>query len=633
MGKKYLLIDNEGFLDYFMDNLKDEYIPIVMEYYFHTYLELKGIKSIAIYDYLNDAEINNLRCSVNLFVDDFLGKLDELNEAAYKRLFGHENVKLFSSITGYYFKSFIINCFLFVRGIELLIEKHNIEDLSYLHDGIENILCANRKQKSFIFPDDIQMRILHAWQNPKKIEIKVLKAPPRKFESIAGEKRVAHFIKTSMKNNLRHIKRSLINLFSRHLKKRKNVLVLTPFQDLLSVLMSAQIREKCNLITWYPDDNLLPELKKNTRKLLQDQMVQLALPSNIKETIELLSLNVENINASNPLKSFDFPLFITPLISSYLERKLLEVIRYWQVMEASHKLINIDVLIWGNPPLRYTSGAIREFARIHNIPTIGLQHGGLYGSSETMYYHFDTDYSKCDCYLSYGFTSADIKEQMSSGKKYPRIIPVGSTHTSKLNKIRENKSREEIDILYPLAVRGPFFASSQITPMNKLVNFQKQIINLLLKYPHKRIIISCPPNFNKNYPLKPYLQNLNLAGSNIKLIKDVSFTALLRKYKPKVILIEKNSTPLNEALLTDSIIVLYNDPIFKTLTKQALASLSKRALVFNAMNDYLESLKDLLNGKVFDLDFGNKEFLKKYFAYIGNPKENIEEAILGVLNN
>ena len=173
--KEYLLIDSVDYLEYFMNELREQYIPITTDIYIKSYFESKDIKTIGVLDYISKSEIKKMCLDTSIMVDFFIDRLDENNSSLYKRIFGTEEVRFFYATMKYLFKRFVISSFQFIKGMELIIQRNDITQLNYLHSGNLNYLCGNTSQNSFFFPDDIVWRIMQYWDSENKPEMVFLK--------------------------------------------------------------------------------------------------------------------------------------------------------------------------------------------------------------------------------------------------------------------------------------------------------------------------------------------------------------------------------------------------------------------------------------------------------------------------
>jgi len=612
---KYIVVDNVKYLDYYLNNLKEQFIPIVTEYYFYNYLKLRGVCPIGIYDCLPVEKINKLAIEVSRYVDEHLKAIDDANRLEYEKCFGDPGINLVSVITGYFFKRSIINSCLFLKGIEAIVNKYKITNLAYLSDGVISDICTNRDFKAFIFPDDICFRALKEFASARQIGLDKLIIA--KQAAMAGKKKMS--ITGILKNALRKV---IVNWKRRIPLGKKNILTIMPLYEMSEIMKTKVLEDNgLNVIRWDPDHCALPPIGwRGKFKLRRAHAPQLKL-----------DLAAQKIDSNISLSDFNLGSFITPLLQQYVNNKLSEIVAYWAAVKGLDDQMRIDALVWGNPPLRYPGAIINEYCRSKQIPVIGMQHGGVYGSNESMFIHYDTDYSKCDYFLSYGFLSGDIKEQLPAGKKLPEIIPAGSPIINKLRNELTVGEKKETDVLYALGVRNSFIMTPHpTTPENLLVEMQSKIIELLERYKNNKIIISCPPSYDL-YPIKPVLEYLGRKESHIKVFKNISFMALLKRYQPKLIILDGISTPLNQALATQSAIVVYNDPLCLPLTRQAHQLLSKRARVCSSDEQMVDVIKEALEGKDLGLDLGNDEFLRKYCIYDGQSEKNIIGSLLRIM--
>ena len=624
--KEYILIDNSDYGEHFLENLK-EYIPITTDMYLKSLLESKGVKTIGISEYLSQAELRKICCDSSVLVDYFIDELDKNNRDLYGQIFGEKEVRLFYATMKYLFKRFMISCLQFLRGMELVLQNNNIIRLNYLHSGNFKYLCGNLKQNAFFFPNDILWRILQYWDCPGKPEVVFLKAALKKSPAEAkGYGSLAR-----VKGSLRPIKRYIQELVQGYgySSSKKTLLFLKPLYDLSFISNSAEMRKKYNILEWNVDYKTRPEF-------LKDQPVSSFFDGSFKKQIsglrpqEILnqfSLNIEGLEKLVPVQNFDFLSFVTPLITSFLEKKLVNIVRYWRAIDNIHKPTKIDALFWGNSPHRYPGGIVVEFCRIHGIPVIGMQHGGLYGSNRTEKTHFDLDFEKCNFYFSYGFDNRDLKKTYPNENEFPQVVPVGSPLIFNLAKrygFRYTK-KFKVKVIYTVDFFNPFFWKFEGRLLEDLFSFQRQVIGLLSSYTAKYpIILKFLPENYKKHPLKPYLESIE--PHRFKVIDDIFFSRTLEKYEAEIILLDSCSTPLSQSLVTKSEIIVHNDKCMP-LTEEAFKLLNKRAFVCDSLEEYLEQLEKCLNGKVDKKDLGNGEFLKKYCIYKGDPGKNIVNKI------
>ena len=81
---------------------------------------------------------------------------------------------------------------------------------------------------------------------------------------------------------------------------------------------------------------------------------------------------------------------------------------YVQKLKYFHENRPISLGVWGSPPDHGSGALIFEYLKVKKVKIIGAQHGCCYGE---MYepIHIDSDFMRCDYFLSYGFTQDDLK--------------------------------------------------------------------------------------------------------------------------------------------------------------------------------------------------------------------------------
>ena len=631
--KEYLLLDNAQHLNYLFSGLQDKYIFITTDAYVESYLKANNIPVIGIFEYLTSEDINAITKEASLFVDSLIFDLDRKNRKLFSQIFGRECISFFYSTMNYLFKRFVIGSFRIINGLEAISRHNNINNLDYLVDDHLIEICGNRKHKSFSFPSNAIWKLLLEWNSVNKPKISLLKTSQLSADSKGMS---SNFILTDIIERMKRPLRKTRDLF-RHLGERlppyslnkKNLLFLAPFYDFSFILHSDEIKDRYNLIIWNIDDivkpGFLPKQPRDDFFCCKDaNLVKTDLGiTNYRQHFDLDS----QLFKKSKHGSIKLGNFLTPLISSFIIKKLPDIINYWRAAENLHKVTKVDAFFWGNPPHRYPAGIVKEFFRLNKVPIFGMQHGGVYGSNDLGTAIFDLDLNHCDYYFSYGFDRHTFSAVYSEEKKIPQVIPVGSTVIASFIK-RYNSpkhSRKKIKILYPIAVNfSNMFIAPEFT-MPKLFNFQKKILDVLARFKDSGIVLKFPCGSYHKHWLRPYIEREYSGVFNIR--DDISYQRSLELYDPENIIIEQQSTPLNESLVTRSNIIVYNDQMFIGLTQVAFSLLSKRAIICNGQEDFLQTLTRYMQGGVVLKDLGNREFLEKYCVYKGSPQENIIKAI------
>lgn len=628
--KDFLLLDNPAYLDYFISELKSKYRPVVTDNYLESYLRARGVDAIFILDYLSDQEIYALTQEASYLVDLIINKLDLRNKKAYAKIFKREDVKFFYSTMNYLFKRFVIASMRITVSLEAINRREGIASLSYLHSGKAIDLCGNLQGNSFIFPDDASWRLLQSWSCVGKPPL-VLLVPDNSSCLTSASGRGRSFLQAA-KALLRKGKSLVKNIkkgSSVYKPGKKNLLFLLPLYDFAFVTGSKKIQDNYNLIIWEIDKKKEPEFPVGYpgSSFFKDVSAYIG-DEKIKGYLSGFDLDSDIFDLGNNAH-IDMKRYIGPLVRSFLSEKLSQIISCWNTAERLHSACRIDAFFWGNPPHRFPIGIAKEFFRINKVPIFGMQHGGVYGTNYLGSAIFDLDFNHCDYYFSYGFNNGGILKSYPSAESLPVIIPVGSVQISDFVKRRSlpGRLREKVKLIYPITVslENIFFEPEFTLP--HLSSLQREVIDTLAHSPLKnsQIILKFPCATYKKHHLRPYIEK-NYRG-RFRIIDNISYLRSLDIFEPEIIIIEQQSTPLNESMCTHSSIVVYNDKTFISLSEEAFASLDKRAVVCNTKNEFLEAIKRSSSGETIPRDTENREFFENYCIYNGNPQVDIISAI------
>lgn len=648
--KEYILINRMKHADYFMCNLKDTFVPIVFDNYVESYLISKGVKVVGILKYITDKQRKQLILESYHLADNFIAKIDEHNKLLYKEIFGTERIDFFYATIGFFFRAFMANCFSFLKGLESIVKNELVQSICYLHDDHQDFICGNRQEKAFSFPGDIYARIIECWDYPQKPILKKVEITPGAFSLMESEENVleedcdTNTLKKKVIALKQKIRKETISFVFENYNKRKKTLLLlySPYDlefilnpGLASLINTSRIRFQYNVISWDIDNSILPDFIKGFpiqefQEFFNDTEKSRKL--NYEEMIK--SFNFDNVtNIYNSSVNLNFSYFTAPLIENFLKRKINNIIEYWRVINSLHNIIRIDALLWGNSPVRYPSGIVVEFCRRNGIPVLGMQHGGVYGSNIQVGDElFHSDFKHCDYYLSYGFNENSFAEYYHRLNKFPKVIPVGSTKIVYFLKMYSRSCRllrPKIKILYTVNLTEADFFTQGISTIHNLFNFQREIIKVLTLFSKFKIVIQFYPGTYRTHELMPYIKSF--AHNNFIVENKTTFKECLKKYDVETILIEQQSTPLNEAVGTKANIILYNDENFSPLTKEAYEALTKRAIICDTKERFFKCIRDCLNNKIEQRDLEDRAFLEKYSVYKGEPEKNITKEIASIL--
>ena len=640
-SKNYMLIYDSKYLDYFISKLKDRFIPVTFDDYAKTYFQSRGIEVIGILDYLSDTQIERITSEVWGLADHFIAELDESNRKLYKKIFGTDKINFLYATMGYFFKRFAVRCSLYLKGLEAAVVNNRISSIYYLDDGYQDLMCYYSKAYPFFFSDDISIKIIENGDFYKKVSVNKLEVQSSRVHL----ERSVDTKNRSISNLKSRIKQRILSFsFDRYSNKKKTLMLCTPLCDLdfilnpsLSSLMKLRnigsLSSRFNIISWDINNNICPNFiagqprhnffheKKKPQELNQEQIVS------------EFSFDSANFKHNTILENFQFSDFSSSLIRNFLKTKIDGIIEYWQAIYSFHSITQIDALLWGSPPITYNSSIITEFCRVNKIPIIGMQHGGLYGSNRCIGKPmFDSDLKHCDYYFSYGFDKDTLIEAYQSEQAIPELVSVGSPRIDYFLKAykRSLKSQKaKVKILYPIDLASSNFFAGFPGKLLKLICLQKKIIDLLASFHGVKIILEFYSDRYKDHPLKPYIENLY--KDKFITTDKISFGECLQIYEVDTVIIAQQSTALNEAVGTKVNIIVYNNESFSGLTKEAYRLLSKRAIICDSQEDFLDKITDCVDNKIEQKDIEDIGFLEKYCVYKGDPEKNIVEAISHIL--
>lgn len=237
------------------------------------------------------------------------------------------------------------------------------------------------------------------------------------------------------------------------------------------------------------------------------------------------------------------------------------------ILQSIHARQPIVAGVWGGPPVEGIFSLLYEYLRSVGVPVVGYQHGSVYGDSWEPW-HFDSDFSRCDYFISYGWTKDDLQRLYPNRQTTPEIMPFG-----KVKLPSTTGTKKKIDILFPLTSSVSIFEGGMIRiPPHELTERQVRLLEYLDTLDDCSVYIKLfPYSTYANCSVLPILQRLK----NINVVDTMSFVDFLETHHPAAVLIEYPSTPLLEVLHLDTEVFLMND-VLHPFEEQALNELCRR---------------------------------------------------------
>lgn len=290
------------------------------------------------------------------------------------------------------------------------------------------------------------------------------------------------------------------------------------------------------------------------------------------------------------------------------------------VMHALHRREKVDLCIWGNPPIQGSAALVAEFLLRAGVAVVGAQHGGSYAVQDLGWSHFESDFKRCTHFLSYGFDHKDL-ERTYPGTKVPcRIIPVGS-HKEALMSAQPATKPEPIDVLYAPTLGLSLVKNNRMNSY-RLARAQAELVDSLAGWPELKIWVKPPPGFARvDCTIREKLKRSGLMVSDEPLVK------FLKRYSPKLMLIDYPSTPLWETVGRDMDILLLEDALYP-FEEQALALLRRRVQVFAEVGEMKAALTRFL--QTGEPRLRDDAFYRR-FVHRPAPATDILELVRGLL--
>ncbi len=549
--------------------------------------EVYGLECQCLSKFLSSEEVINYKKFSSDKVDKILSFLDDKVSPVINSQFDLE-MKYFVPLYSYFGKYQYSGYIYFIESLKKIIKIYDLKKVTFYENIFNHFFNVSTSMGYFasLIQQSLSTSIICY---RKKNEFEFLK------KTIIRVKRL---------RNLRLLKEKLVNdlilkkRFKQFLKKRKTILLSEPLYD-LNFLKDALSNYN---ILFYPQNSLYPVGFQGKKSITtgENYFQKLDLEKAFQEPIDQI--------------------FIKEIKEDF-SRNIGDYINAIDLLREVNKKYPIILGIWGNPPIGKTKALVFEYLKSKGIKILGAQHGAVIGNALEPW-HFDSDFKRCNYFISYGFTENDLKRLYPNIKLDPKILPFGKVTT-----IRSNKSKKSIDILFPLNTVVSIFEGGMIR-ISPDRHTERQI--RLLEYLNslKKLKVYIKPVAYVNYEncsVLPVLRRLK----NLKVVYGKTLMEFLEKYNPKVVIIEFPSTPLYEVLHLDTEIFLMDDYIHP-FEEKALKEVQRRVHYSESTEEIISKIDLFLKGKIKP-----KRDDTFYYHYVHkkNPKENIIKFIESLIEN
>jgi hypothetical protein len=264
--------------------------------------------------------------------------------------------------------------------------------------------------------------------------------------------------------------------------------------------------------------------------------------------------------------------------------------------------------IWTSPPISPGAKPLMiDYLLQRKKWVVGRQHGGNYGIEKSHPRHFDSDYSWCSHFLSFGFTLNDLMKTDPPGSPHCEIIPVGMPGKPAAHTHAEKK---HVDLLFPIS-NATYFHRDSVRPLqHDLAQIQRGLLCFLDQWRDRRVIVKPFPMYD--YQTSSFSELLR-SLKNVEVVDHLDLAACFEEYDIDSVATEYVSSPLFECLRHDVEVLAIRNPLIP-LSAEADGILRRRVHFFDNLKDIETGISELFLGKLprlRDPEFANR-FLPPY---------------------
>ena len=284
-----------------------------------------------------------------------------------------------------------------------------------------------------------------------------------------------------------------------------------------------------------------------------------------------------------------------------------------------NKRYPISLGIWGTSPIFKLKALIFEYLKSEGIKVVGGQHGCRCGDSYEPQF-IDSDFKRCDYFISYGFTREDLDRLYQKNDLDCKIKPFG-----KVKLIKQFKSMKKIDILFPPAIITPFITGMMRSISHELTDGQQKIIEYLDSLRQLDIYIKPVKHAPSELcTISPVLRRLK----NLKVVDTIDVIEFLERYEPRIAVIDFPTQPLFECLCLSNVEIFMMNDKLHPFDKNALELLKKRVHYSENAAHLISNLDLFLKGR---LERKRDTAFYSHYIYKENAKFNILRFIASLL--
>jgi hypothetical protein len=543
----------------------------------------------------NTDEVIAYKNTASQRVDQILQALDSRIAPVINQEFSLK-MRYFTPLYSYLGKYCYCGYSFFIASIRKIIDKYNLKE----------IVVYNTKPNTFFANANGLEEVLSVLFDNIKIVVVI-------YPDVPGNKlkKIKHIIDKIILKNPKYILDRIFDLYYKEIRPRLKVLDNVKLNILL-IENLYDLKFLRNTLSQYNVFHFLPQEDRFCGK--RDLLLG-------KGWTNIFSPTPQR-HLAIPPHLFDIPLtdnldqiFVTDIKADFLTN-INHYLKDLGSLKSFQEKWPVSLAIWGNSPITGLKALVVEYLRSEAIPVMGSQHGALFGDAYEPW-QFDSDFNRSDFFVSYGFTEEDLRRLYPDRDIQTKILPFGASSANGGARVKT-----PIDILFPLTNSLSSFEGGMLRTLpDRLADTQIVLLEYLDSLADLNIYIK-PFMFSgdHNSAVIPVLQRMK----KVKIVDYMPLNGFLRKYHPKVILVEFPSTPLCDALHLDSEIFLLDNPIIP-YDKNALEQLQKRVHYCQDVFEMIAKLDLFLKGHL-------KKKRDQSFYHHYMFKDNTQKNILSLID-
>lgn len=585
--KKFFLVSNVEECKLYCRDYMNTHIPFVLNIHDMRYFDKLGLPFVSMHHFVDEVKTREFFKRFLRFVKSFADNMDQCNMHISEELLKMK-LGLFSILNYNIFLSFY-NPFRFAYCVHAMQEKGPCELVIPHDDSLSHSpkMYWLRPEDSFYFDDNIFKKVPEYLTDVANLSVS--KITYVKSDFIAPQGRKNSFILKKMIKELITVYETCILSI---LKKDKLIITMN--------------MPKAWMFAIFPLNTLF---KKGGKKVVSlDTLIKYKNKCITASPDKRVKIAVsEKLSDNDFMPYFRGEEFIQTMLIPAFETMLNDSQSDIRILHQALSNTNLDAIIGTACGANFRDALASRLAKSKGLPIIGMQHGGHYGYMDFFEKMGYSDYDVCDYWLSWGFDGKYLLQNFEAGSSVTaEIVPTGSVAICTLKrKTTKSLRKKRYKILYPMVNNMRLVNATFRMDDFKLYKFQKAILERLLSS-QVEVLLKPPCGFDSVWDdiFKKLPKNAHVSFAPLSMV----YTKTLADW----IILDFLSTPFEEACVTNSQIVVFNDSKLWPIETHARALMEKRAWLFDEENDFLDMLEKILEGHEFEArldDAFEKEFI------------------------